>query len=102
MTLETALTLEEGADFSDDGHSSSPQVLSNGHLLKEDGNSTEEHGDEVDDEENPATILVAQVGKSPHIYTLKRSRRRRSNTQVSNLLLTQSLRSSHHFYSLQL
>ena len=70
--MKTALTLEEGADFSDDGHSSSPQVLSNGHLLKEDGNSTEEHGDEVDDEENPATILVAQVGKSPHIYTLKR------------------------------
>ncbi len=46
-------TFQNRAELSNQGHASRPQVLTNGNLLEEDWNSTEDHGNEVDDQKGP-------------------------------------------------
>ena len=42
--------------------------------LEEDGDAAGEHGDEVDEEEGAAAVLVAEVGEAPHVAEAHRDR----------------------------
>lgn len=44
-------TLQKGTNVTDESHAATAQVLSNGNLLKEDGNSAEDHGNEISNKE---------------------------------------------------
>ena len=61
------LTFQHWNKLSNHGSPSSAQILSCRHLLEEDRNSTGEHGNEVNEQEGPASILVAEVREPPDV-----------------------------------
>ena len=44
------LTFQDRAELTYEGHAPGAEVLADGHLLEEDGDAAEDHGDEVDNQ----------------------------------------------------
>ena len=61
-----ANALEDWANL-EHAESANRDKLAPGSFQDEQGNPTEEDGDDVGNEESATAVLVAQVGKSPHI-----------------------------------
>jgi len=65
--LESDVTFQNGDELARHSGSSGAQVLPGGHLLKEDGYSAGKHGYEVNEEECPSAVLVAEIGEPPDV-----------------------------------
>lgn len=60
--------------LSDEGCATRAQILSCGNFLEKYWYAAGKHGDEVDEEEGAAAVLVAEVGKAPNVAEADRDR----------------------------
>ena len=60
-------TFQDRAELTYEGHAPGAEVLADGHLLEEDGDAAEDHGDEVDDQKRTWSWIGGNVNAANHL-----------------------------------